>query len=176
MSYSHEDRAIFTNVSDSLTRLGVGPWSDADLAAGRGFTEQIQTNIGHSHVFVPILTPRSHARGWVHQEIGYAVAMRIPCVPICVGKVPDGMIAMAQAIVIDEDLVGLDRKLLAVDFARLVEQAGRHWVPPGQAALEPVGSGTCNRATLGCGSADDRAGLCPDPRWNELLQHSRRTC
>lgn len=95
ISYSHDDRSIFDAVRAALQSAGVEPWSDVDLTAGTGFTEQIQTNISHSHVFVPILTPQSHARGWVHQEVGYAVAMKIPCVPICVGKLPDGMIAMA---------------------------------------------------------------------------------
>lgn len=137
ISYSHDDRSIFEAVCAALQSAGVEPWSDVDLTAGTGFTEQIQTNISHSHVFVPILTPRSHARGWVHQEVGYAVAMKIPCVPICVGKLPDGMIAMAHAVVVDDALAGLGSKLSAIDFNDLVEQAGSSWLPPGETALEP---------------------------------------
>ena len=64
------------------------------------------------------------------------MAMKIPCVPIC-GKLPEGMIAMSQAVVLDEDLNELDKKLAAVDFHDLVDQAGRLWVPPGEVADEP---------------------------------------
>ena len=37
--------------------------------------QKIQTEIAHAHVFVPILTAHSHKAGWVHQEIGYALAL-----------------------------------------------------------------------------------------------------
>jgi hypothetical protein len=137
ISYAHVDRAIFDRVVRALRERGMEPWSDVDFAVGTGFTEQIQTNISHSHVFVPILTRRSHALGWVHQEIGYAVAMKIPSVPICVGKVPDGMLALAHSIVVDDSLHGLDDKIASVDFAALVEQAATDWSPPGETALEP---------------------------------------
>src|SRR4051812_41174276 len=101
ISYSHKNREAFEAVSEALRVLGLIPWSDQDLAAGPGFTLQIQTKIAHSHLFVPILTPESHRRGWVHQEIGFAVALKVPCVPVCIGKVPEGMIAMAHAVVLD---------------------------------------------------------------------------
>src|SRR6185295_7572717 len=90
ISYAHDDRPIFDAVCAALRKVGLEPWSDVDLQKGIGFTEQIQTNISHSHLFLPILTARSHPRGWVHQEVGFAVAMKIPCVPICVGKLPEG--------------------------------------------------------------------------------------
>jgi hypothetical protein len=137
ISYAHVDRAIFDRVVDALRRRGLEPWSDVDFAVGTGFTEQIQTNISHSHLFVPILTRRSHGLGWVHQEIGYAVAMKIPSVPVCVGKVPNGMLAMAHSIVVNDSLDGLDDKLAAIDFEALVERAATDWLPPGETALEP---------------------------------------
>ena len=86
ISYSHDDSGEFAAVCEALRAAGAEPWSDANIAAGRGLTHQIQSYIAHSHVFVPILTPRSHARGWVHQEIGFAVAMKVPCVPSCIGQ------------------------------------------------------------------------------------------
>jgi hypothetical protein len=137
VSYSHDDRAIFDKVCTSLAKRGLKITSDVALKPGRGFNDQIQAGIAHAHVFVPILTPRSHPRGWVHQEIGFAVAMRIPYVPICVGELPDGMIAMSQAIVVSKGLAGLDNKISRVDFAGLVEHAGRDWAPPARVAPEP---------------------------------------
>ena len=137
VSYSHRDGSVFDEVSKHLRELGLHPWSDADLAAGKGFTEGIQTDIAHAHLFVPILTAQSHKRGWVHQEIGYAVAMKVPCVPICVGKVPEGMIAMAHAIVLNGQLDGLKEKLGRVHFEQIVREAGQEWVPPVGCAGQP---------------------------------------
>ncbi|HEY4308804.1 MAG TPA: toll/interleukin-1 receptor domain-containing protein [Pirellulales bacterium] len=137
ISYSHLDGHAYAVVSETLRRVGLEAWSDKDLAAGKGFTEGIQTDITHSHVFVPILTPRSHERGWVHQEIGYAEAMKVPCVPVCIGKVPEGMIAMRHAVKVDEELNDLERILQRVNFQQLVREAGREWVPRIGCANEP---------------------------------------
>jgi hypothetical protein len=138
VSYSHADRSICDQVVAVLRTAGVLPRTDVDFKHGpTAFDRQLQTDISHAHVFVPILTPRSHERGWVHQEIGYALAMKVPCVPICVGSLPDGMLAMSQAVVVDEDLAGLEDKLAGVDFQGLVEQASQLWIPPAEAAIEP---------------------------------------
>lgn len=137
ISYSHNDRAIVAAVRATLQNCGLETTSDAELRPGQGFTEQIQGSITHAHVFVPILTPRSHERGWVHQEIGFAVALRVPCVPVCIGKLPEGMIAMSHAITVGEDLSGLEDGIRRVDFGNLIEQAGRNWAPPAHVADEP---------------------------------------
>ena len=137
VSYSHEDVEIYKAVCATLRTAGLSPVSDADLRPGQGFTEQIQAGISHAHVLVPILTPRSHGRGWVHQEIGFAVALKIPYVPICVGNLPDGMIAASQGIVLHETLADLAEKLSAVDFAGAVDRAGKQAVPPILVADEP---------------------------------------
>lgn len=139
ISYSHSDRPAFEAVNATLRALGLAPWSDQDLEAGHGFTEQIQTKIAHSHLFVPILTPESHNRGWVHQEIGFAVALKVPCVPICIGRIPEGMIAMAHAVVFgdDADLSQLEEKIGRVRFVHLVQAASRELGAPSDCAQEP---------------------------------------
>lgn len=136
ISYAHRNGDLCRAVAHAVQSVGLKPSTDADLDAGRGFTEQIQTKIAHSHLFLPLLTPQSHKRGWVHQEIGYATALKVPCVPICIGKVPEGMIAMAHALVVD-DVAELPAKLARVDFRQLVEECGRQWIPPTGCALEP---------------------------------------
>lgn len=141
LSYSRKNRDAFDAVIEVLKSLGLSPWSDQDLYPGGlgGFTAEIQTKIKHSHVFIPILTPESHKHGWVHQEIGFAVARRVPCVPLCIGKVPEGMIALAHAVVLNKDLDAqeLNDKLRRVRFAQLVEQAGKQWEEPSECAQEP---------------------------------------
>ena len=138
ITYSHRNRDLFDAITAALRAVDLTPTSDQDLDAGPGgFTEQIQAKIAHAHLFVPILTPEAHNRGWVHQEIGYATALKVPCVPICIGKVPDGMIAMNHAVVLDERLSDLEAKLRHVKFAKHVADAGYQWVPPSGCAMEP---------------------------------------
>ncbi len=137
ISYSHENGDAFEAIRVALESRGLIPWSDCDLTPHlAGFTEQIKSYIAHSHVFLPILTPESHARGWVHQEIGFAVAMKVPVVPICIGSLPDGMIQMSQAVVLNSLADGLEKKLGRVRFEDLVAEAGLHWQPPSESALE----------------------------------------
>lgn len=140
ISYSHEERDKYEIVRDSLTKVGqeidLVPWSDGNIQAGSGFTEEIQNLIAHSHLFVPIITPISHQRGWVHQEIGFAVAMRIPVVPISIGELPDGMIRMGHAIELKECSECLPR-LKCQNFKELIARAGKSWLPSGDCAKEP---------------------------------------
>ena len=139
ISYSHKNLDAFEAISKVFESIGLIPWSDQDLDAGLGFTEQIQKKIAHSHVFVPILTPESHKRGWVHQEIEFAVALKVPCVPICIGRVPDGMIALAHAVVLSNgfDPKELNDKLRRVKYSQLVEDAAKQWGGPSDCAQEP---------------------------------------
>lgn len=136
ISYSHENRSVFEKLIPMLEAQGLEPRSDCNLNPGMGFTEQIKLSIAHSHVFLPLLTPESHSRGWVHQEIGYAVAMKVPVVPICIGKLPDGMIQVLQAIVSSDAADELLGKLNKVRFAELVSEAGLHWQPSSECAAE----------------------------------------
>src|SRR4051812_10661083 len=137
ISYSHGNEKEFRAVLRTLERRGLHVWSDRELTAGAGFTEQIRLRITHSHLFVPILTPESHKRGWVHQEIGFAVAMRVPVVPICIGRLPDGMIQMNQAVVLRNLADDLDTKLRQISFSGLIEESGKGGFPQTVCALRP---------------------------------------
>ena len=78
----------------------VGPWLAVEFVkgvslqrlmktvfeTGERFTERIKTLISHSHVFIPLLTEVSHTRPWVHQETGFAIALRVPVLPIAVDR------------------------------------------------------------------------------------------
>ncbi len=150
ISYSHGDEREFLAVRTMLGRLGFEDSSDRRLSAGSGFTEQIRMLITHSHVFVPILTPQSHKRGWVHQEIGFSVAMRIPVVPVCIGSLPEGMIKMNQAVVVRRTGSDLEAKLRNVNFNSLIEESGKGGFPQISCALRPE-----ERAKMIEESADD---------------------
>jgi hypothetical protein len=103
ISYSHEDRALAEKVCAAIEAAGLEPLWDQGFAFGRGFHEQIKMFIAHAHVFLPIITESSSRRGWVHQEIGYAVALNIPVLPVAFGKLPDEMLHELHAVVLPRD-------------------------------------------------------------------------
>jgi hypothetical protein len=68
------------------------------LPFGAEFSEVIKSFIAYSHVFVPIISKASQLSGWVQQEIGYAMALNIPVLPISLEEIePGGMISRIQA-------------------------------------------------------------------------------
>lgn len=93
ISYSHEDRKNVVAIVDALKENGLLPMWDEDIKPGQRFTKQIKMFIAHSHVFMPFITKSSSNRGWVHQEIGYAMALGIPVLPIVYGVLPREMIS-----------------------------------------------------------------------------------
>jgi hypothetical protein len=98
ISYSHEDRNLVKQIASILEENGLQPMLDDSFASGRGFTDQIKSFIAHAHVFMPVITKESSHRGWVHQEIGYAMALNIPVLPVCRGEMPGQMISHLQAV------------------------------------------------------------------------------
>jgi hypothetical protein len=64
---------------------GFDPMWDEYFAFGHGFHDQIRNFVAHAHVFLPVLTATSDQRKWVHQEIGYAMTLNVPVLPVAVG-------------------------------------------------------------------------------------------
>ncbi len=128
ISYSHEDRGLVETVVGILEENGLRPMWDAGFTWGLGFHEQIKDFIAHAHVFIPIITKTSSNRGWVHQEIGYALALNIPILPLTVGEVPPGqMLQHLQSISWDgNDIKGLKIQLTKATFDSLVKIIGRN--------------------------------------------------
>ncbi len=82
ISYSHEDRQMVDELDELLRKLKVRPMWDKDFSPGSGFHKEIKQSITHAHIFLPLITESSSQRGWVHQEIGYAMAYNIPVLPV----------------------------------------------------------------------------------------------
>lgn len=98
LSYSSDDKALVKKIEGLLIRNGLEPYYDRTLPSGTDYISEIQKRIAHSHAFVPIITPNALASQWVNQEIGYAVALRVPILPVAIGKVTDklGMLSKLQ--------------------------------------------------------------------------------
>jgi hypothetical protein len=103
ISYAHEDYGTALSIRNYLDDLGAHVLWDRSFALGSGFHEQIKTQIADANVFVPIITPSSSARGWVHQEIGYAMAMNVPVLPVALKELPDAMIGPLHAVMLRDD-------------------------------------------------------------------------
>jgi hypothetical protein len=121
VSYSHPDRLLVERLVKVLDQAGVAPMWDNDLVPGTGFSEQIQRFITNSHVLLPVLTPASAERPWVHQEIGFALALGKAVLPVSTGGAPLGIISTIQTMQLREDLADAPAKLSAECFRRLMD-------------------------------------------------------
>ncbi|MBC7248050.1 MAG: toll/interleukin-1 receptor domain-containing protein [Actinobacteria bacterium] len=120
ISYSHEDGDLVEKIVSVLEDAGLRPMWDRDFAFGRGFPEQIRMRIAHAHVFLPLITESSNRRGWVHQEIGYAMALHVPVLPVARGALPGEMLRELHAMMLSEDPAEMRTQLTADVFENLV--------------------------------------------------------
>jgi len=130
VSYSHEDYNAAEKVVNHLKEIRCEPKWDEGFNRFHGFPEQIRLFIAHAHAFLPLITVTSSQRGWVHQEIGFAIAHNIPMMPIVIGEaLPDkAMMRDIQAAVLNENLDGLEEVLTREEVQRVVRRhSDRHW-------------------------------------------------
>jgi hypothetical protein len=104
ISYTRGDKGFVVKLVDYLEQAGFQPIWDRELKAGDGFTTQIRNFISQSHAFLAFVTENSNLRGWVQQEIGYALALNIPVLPVSIGTDPVGIISSVEAVRLDHDL------------------------------------------------------------------------
>lgn len=99
ISYSHEDVKLVERLVSILEQDDIMVLWTKKLATGSRYVEELKVFIEHAHIFIPVITRSSSARGWVHQEIGYAIALHIPVFPVLIGDVkPVGLIESLQAV------------------------------------------------------------------------------
>jgi hypothetical protein len=112
ISFSHEDVQMVEKLVAILKKDGIMVLWSRKLTGGIEYIEELKVFIEHAHIFMPVITESSSARGWVHQEIGYAVGLHIPVLPVLVGNVrPIGMIENIQAIRLGNDNIILNEQL-----------------------------------------------------------------
>jgi len=120
ISYSHDDAEPVRRVAAILERIGLVPIWDEQLLPGFPFDQQIMNFIRSAHLFMPLITAGAYNRPWVHQEIGFAMGVQIPVLPLALGQLPGELIQKLQVVAIPNDLTGLEDKLMAINFERLV--------------------------------------------------------
>jgi hypothetical protein len=129
VSYSHEDKAMVEMIVDVLKENGLKPMWDRNFYSGEGFHDQIKNFIAHAHVFMPFITEASSGRGWVHQEIGYAMALNVPVLSITLDRVPGEFLQQLLSIPFSHDRNELKEKLTKDVFHRRVSSAQRKSSP-----------------------------------------------
>ncbi|HEX7679277.1 MAG TPA: toll/interleukin-1 receptor domain-containing protein [Thermoanaerobaculia bacterium] len=111
ISYSRADRELVGRIANIVEDLGLTPLWDNRLEAGSSFSDQIRRYIAHAHLFLPVITKASEKRNWVQQEIGYAVALSVPIIPVTWGVSAGEMLRDLQAIEIRSDIEELRDRL-----------------------------------------------------------------
>ena len=129
ISYSHDDKEQVEKIVNILESNGLKPMWDQNFLYGQGFHEQIKNYIAHAHVFMPFITDASSQKGWVHQEIGYAMALNVPVLPITKDRIPGEMIQQLLAVQLSGDSEILKKQLSKEVFAQLVERAQKTCKP-----------------------------------------------
>src|SRR5262245_22099507 len=92
ISYAHEDKGFVLQLAKLFTAIGVEALWDEKLTPGQKFNEVIRSYIEYSDVLVAVVSPDAETSGWVNAEIGYALALHVPVLPIALGRIPTGMI------------------------------------------------------------------------------------
>lgn len=123
VSYSHDDTVVAARVRERLVEIGATPMSDVDIQGGTRFGEEIRRQISFAHLFVPVLTASSKTRPWVHQEIGYAIGLGVPVLPLALDELPAGMAEEIQAVRVKPDLSDLPLRLTQQAIEHAVSQS-----------------------------------------------------
>lgn len=121
ISYSHEDQALIDKLVHVLTENGLSVLYSKKLTVGEAFGEEIKRFIEHAHVFMPVLTESASKRGWVHQEIGYAMGLHIPVFPVTSQDIiHGGLLQHIQTIKLSDDPIILKNQLNEEAFKGLL--------------------------------------------------------
>lgn len=120
ISYAHEDRKSVELIDLILRREGLVPIWDREIKPGTSFTDAIKRQIATAHIFMPLVTLTSQNNPWVHQEIGFAVGIDVPVLPLVFDQLPGEMMATIQAIKIKSDFSDLMDHLHAANLEALV--------------------------------------------------------
>ena len=137
ISYSSKDKDQKDILTEVLENNGLCPVSNSEFSLGHGFLDQIKKFIAHSYVFMPVISKSSNKSGWVHEEIGLAIAHNIPVLPIVIEQksLPTDMIQEFQAIfsdlkttnneLLDKEIDKLSNRLTWQEIDKLIKMSER---------------------------------------------------
>lgn len=118
VSYASDNEEEVNRIEEALKCNGITVLRDKRIPGGAAFPSEIKSFIDHAQVFMPIISKKSIKKGWVQQEVGFAVGREIPMLPVRIGEEPNGFIRDFQAVDYEEgiDLAKVLRKEVFVDL------------------------------------------------------------
>jgi|ERR1044071_12619 hypothetical protein len=135
VSYSSSERDTAEGIVSILEKSGLNVFWDRNLGPGESFPDEIRARISTSHVFVVVLGPSAESRAWLQQEVGYAIGVGVPIIPIVVGDLaPMAFLQPLQAIHITTSVSDASQVLSTNALAKRIEAAGK----AGRASFESV--------------------------------------
>jgi len=137
ISYAHEEKEYARKIRDVLESNNVLPLCDEHIIRGLPFGDEIRRLISHAHVFLPVISPGASARGWVHQEIGYALALNIPVLPVTVGGFAGEMLQELNVVKFTEHMKVLKERLSPNSLGDLISAKQNPLLALYQCAKEP---------------------------------------
>lgn len=123
ISHSSEDADKVELIKVALKSNGLKPFYSGQFEGGKNFFKEIEKYITHSHIFLPLISESSSTRGWVHQEIGIALALHKPIVPVSIDQLPKQMMSHLHAVGWEDDFEKLKEKLNYKLFHERVEES-----------------------------------------------------
>ncbi|RKX69556.1 hypothetical protein DRP53_07830 [candidate division WOR-3 bacterium] len=97
ISHSTRDRGLVITLANLLTKFGaevfVAEWY---LSPGEQLDKKVFSQIERADCMVVLLTRNGIRSNWVHQEIGYAIKMGKPIIPLVEKGVSSGDLAALQ--------------------------------------------------------------------------------
>ncbi|MBQ6985733.1 MAG: tetratricopeptide repeat protein [Oscillibacter sp.] len=94
ISYSHNDKERVFSVLDAMRARGYRFWYDADIQAGRQWTDELAASIAECAVFVPFVSDSYGASEYCMQEIRHAKRKKATISPVFLtdtGKLSDNL-------------------------------------------------------------------------------------
>jgi hypothetical protein len=83
LSYQNSDHEWANGLVRALAGKNLRVWHEAtEIEAGDSFIEDIEEGLHNSAYFVVVITPESVGSNWIAAELGAALAMKKPLIPI----------------------------------------------------------------------------------------------
>jgi hypothetical protein len=85
ISYASQDRDLAQRLLMAMGETGVSGWMDAaDISTGTAVSAAVRTAIKQSSALVVLLSPKSLHSQWINFEVGAALALNRPIIPIII--------------------------------------------------------------------------------------------
>ncbi|MBX9976874.1 MAG: toll/interleukin-1 receptor domain-containing protein [Alphaproteobacteria bacterium] len=99
LSHLSEDKKEIAELKKQLELFGISCFvAHEDIRATKEWQKELESALSTMDALIAIMTEKFHESDWTDQEIGVAVARKIPIISLKMGKDPYGFIGKFQAL------------------------------------------------------------------------------